>query len=52
MFSWFVISYSVSYLQVEVLVGPDKGKQGIIDSIITERNWCFVEGLNCVGIQD
>lgn len=33
--------------RVEVLVGPDKGKQGIINSIIKERNWCFVEGLNC-----
>ncbi|XP_064618873.1 large ribosomal subunit protein uL24m-like [Lineus longissimus] len=33
--------------RVEVLVGRDKGKQGIINSIIKERNWCYVEGLNC-----
>ncbi|KAL8606336.1 hypothetical protein ACOMHN_050816 [Nucella lapillus] len=33
--------------RVEVLSGPDKGKLGIINSIIKERNWVFVEGLNC-----
>lgn len=32
--------------RVEVLVGKDKGKQGIVTSIIAERNWVFVEGLN------
>jgi large subunit ribosomal protein L24 len=32
---------------VEVLVGKDKGKQGIINQIIQERNWVIVEGLNC-----
>ncbi|KRY12952.1 Zinc transporter ZIP11 [Trichinella patagoniensis] len=33
--------------RVEVLVGRDKGKQGLINYIVRERNWCFVEGLNC-----
>lgn len=32
--------------RVEVLVGPDKGKQGIVNQIIQERNWVIVEGLN------
>lgn len=39
--------------RVEVLVGRDKGKQGIVNQIIQERNWVIVEGLNthmrCVG---
>ncbi|XP_064607914.1 large ribosomal subunit protein uL24m-like [Liolophura sinensis] len=33
--------------RVEVLVGRDKGKIGQVNSVIKERNWCFVEGLNC-----
>lgn len=33
--------------RVEILVGKDKGKQGIIKQIIEERNWVIVEGLNC-----
>ncbi|KRZ71469.1 Zinc transporter ZIP11, partial [Trichinella papuae] len=33
--------------RVEVLVGRDKGKQGLINYVVRERNWCFVEGLNC-----
>ncbi|XP_018019169.1 probable 39S ribosomal protein L24, mitochondrial isoform X2 [Hyalella azteca] len=32
---------------VEVLIGKDKGKQGLINYIVEERNWVFVEGLNC-----
>lgn len=32
--------------RVEVLVGKDKGKQGIIKQVIQERNWVIVEGLN------
>lgn len=32
--------------RVEVLQGPDKGKQGIINYIVKERNWVFVQGLN------
>lgn len=32
--------------RVEVLVGRDKGKQGIITQVIQERNWVIVEGLN------
>lgn len=28
------------------MAGPDKGKQGIINQIVEERNWVFVEGLN------
>ncbi|EEC06100.1 ribosomal protein L24, putative [Ixodes scapularis] len=34
--------------RVEVLVGRDKGKQGIVNYIVKERNWVVVEGLNCV----
>lgn len=32
--------------RVEVQVGKDKGKQGIIAQVIPERNWVIVEGLN------
>ncbi|XP_043684130.1 probable 39S ribosomal protein L24, mitochondrial [Vespula pensylvanica] len=32
--------------RVEILVGKDKGKQGIVKEIIQERNWVIVEGLN------
>lgn len=32
--------------RVEVLKGPDKGKQGVINYIVKERNWVFVQGLN------
>lgn len=32
--------------RVTVLVGRDKGKQGIIKQVIPERNWVIVEGLN------
>lgn len=32
--------------RVEVLVGRDKGKQGIVMDIIQERNWVIVRGLN------
>ncbi|XP_059172726.1 large ribosomal subunit protein uL24m-like [Physella acuta] len=34
--------------RVQILKGIDEGKQGLVCSIITERNWCYVEGLNCV----
>lgn len=34
--------------RVEVLVGKDRGKQGVISELIPERNWCYVTGLNCV----
>uniref|UniRef100_A0A5S6QFL0 Large ribosomal subunit protein uL24m n=1 Tax=Trichuris muris TaxID=70415 RepID=A0A5S6QFL0_TRIMR len=33
--------------RVQVLVGKDKGRQGIVNYVVRERNWCFVEGLNC-----
>ncbi|KAL3217020.1 hypothetical protein MRX96_032674 [Rhipicephalus microplus] len=33
--------------RVEILVGKDKGKQGIVNYIVKERNWVCVEGLNC-----
>ncbi|XP_058448419.1 large ribosomal subunit protein uL24m [Malaya genurostris] len=33
--------------RVEVLVGKDKGKQGIVNQVIQERNWVIVTGLNC-----
>ncbi|XP_014476787.1 PREDICTED: probable 39S ribosomal protein L24, mitochondrial [Dinoponera quadriceps] len=32
--------------RVEILVGTDKGKQGIVKEIYQERNWVIVEGLN------
>lgn len=32
--------------RVEILTGPDKGKQGIVDYVVSERNWVCVEGLN------
>lgn len=32
--------------RVEILRGRDKGKQGIVEYIVQERNWLFVEGLN------
>ncbi|GBP83906.1 Probable 39S ribosomal protein L24, mitochondrial [Eumeta japonica] len=32
--------------RVEVMVGRDKGKQGIVSQVIQERNWVIVEGLN------
>lgn len=32
--------------RVQVLTGPDQGKQGIISQVIEERNWVIVEGLN------
>ena len=38
------------FVQVEILVGADKGKQGLVNSIINERNWVYVEGLNCVSV--
>lgn len=42
--------------RVEVLVGKDKGKQGIVTQVIPERNWVMVEGLNwhyrTVGVEE
>ncbi|OXA62470.1 hypothetical protein Fcan01_02801 [Folsomia candida] len=32
--------------RVEVLVGRDRGKHGIVSQVIQERNWIFVAGLN------
>jgi large subunit ribosomal protein L24 len=32
--------------RVEIMSGKDKGKQGIVEYIVYERNWLFVEGLN------
>lgn len=32
---------------MEVLVGRDRGKQGIVSQVIEERNWVIVDGLNC-----
>ena len=37
-------------LQVQILKGKDKGKTGIVCLVVKERNWCFVEGLNCVSM--
>ncbi|XP_017754702.1 PREDICTED: probable 39S ribosomal protein L24, mitochondrial [Eufriesea mexicana] len=36
--------------RVEILFGPDKGKQGIVYDIIQERNWVIVQGLNTKAI--
>ncbi|XP_045626054.1 large ribosomal subunit protein uL24m [Procambarus clarkii] len=33
--------------RVEILEGPDKGKQGLVNYVVQERNWVMVEGLNC-----
>lgn len=33
--------------KVEVLVGKDKGKQGLVNYMVEERSWVMVEGLNC-----
>ncbi len=33
--------------RVELLVGKDKGKQGLVNYMVEERNWVMVEGLNC-----
>lgn len=32
--------------RVQVMIGKDKGKQGIVNYIVKERNWVFVEGLH------
>ncbi|CAL1539223.1 unnamed protein product [Lymnaea stagnalis] len=34
--------------RVQILAGIDKGKQGLVCTTIKERNWCYVEGLNCI----
>jgi len=34
--------------RVEILTGPDKGKQGIVKVIYEEKNWVIVEGLNTI----
>jgi large subunit ribosomal protein L24 len=32
--------------RVQILRGPDKGKQGLVNYVVPERNWVCVEGLN------
>lgn len=32
---------------MEILVGKDKGKHGLVAQVIPERNWVVVEGVNC-----
>lgn len=39
---WFIFKGD----RVQVLVGKDAGKQGIVDTVIRERNWVIVTGLN------
>ncbi|XP_014217106.1 probable 39S ribosomal protein L24, mitochondrial [Copidosoma floridanum] len=34
--------------RVEILTGPDKGKQGVVSVIYEEKNWVIVEGLNTI----
>lgn len=31
---------------MEILVGSDKGKQGVVSQVFQERNWVTVHGLN------
>ncbi|XP_013406811.1 probable 39S ribosomal protein L24, mitochondrial isoform X3 [Lingula anatina] len=38
--------------QVYVLEGKDAGKIGIVNSVWPERNWVFVEGLNCKFVEN
>jgi len=33
--------------RVEILNGKDKGKHGLVNFVVKERNWVCVEGLNC-----
>ena len=35
---------------MQILVGDDKGKQGLVNGMVKERNWVYVEGLNCVSL--
>lgn len=39
---WFIFKGD----RVQVLVGKDAGKQGIVEMIVRERNWVIVKGLN------
>lgn len=32
--------------RVQIMVGRDKGKQGIVNQLVEERNWVYVEGMN------
>jgi ribosomal protein L24 len=34
--------------KVQIMNGKDAGKQGSVVGIVKERNWVFVQGLNCV----
>lgn len=36
--------------KVQIMSGPDAGKQGIVNGIVKQRNWVFVYGLNSVGL--
>ncbi|XP_015908930.1 large ribosomal subunit protein uL24m [Parasteatoda tepidariorum] len=33
--------------KVQIMKGKDKGKQGVVNYVVVERNWVTVEGLNC-----
>lgn len=33
--------------RVQLLEGKDKGKHGLVNYVVQERNWVMVEGLNC-----
>jgi len=39
---WFFFKGDV----VEIMTGKDKGKQGLVNYVVRERNWVYVEGLN------
>jgi large subunit ribosomal protein L24 len=36
--------------QVQIMSGKDAGRQGIVNAVIRQRNWVFVQGLNTVNI--
>jgi large subunit ribosomal protein L24 len=36
--------------KVQIMNGKDAGKQGFVVGLVKERNWVFVQGLNCVCI--
>lgn len=40
--------HSYMFIKVEVMKGKDAGKQGLVNAIIKQRNWVYVDGLNCV----
>lgn len=44
----YVLMFLLSFPQVEILAGKDKGKQGKVIQVFRHRNWVILEGLNTV----